>query len=146
MRGGILRNRWGFVQGSSWYEYPLTENYAFRYDAKRVIDGFIEVARQPTVVDDIVGNWPLSDAIVRGLPEGFSRNIVWHQTAFFVAPQTGLYRFLSYYDVKASTEVVSQYIDGEFYTDKNLRWRCTCLLYTSPSPRDQRGSRMPSSA
>ena len=24
--------------------------------------------------------------------------------------------------------------------------RCGCLLYTSPSPRDQRGSRMPSSA
>ena len=26
------------------------------------------------------------------------------------------------------------------------RWITTCLLYTSPSPRDQRGSRMPSSA
>ena len=25
-------------------------------------------------------------------------------------------------------------------------WREACLLYTSPSPRDQRGSRMPSSA
>ena len=25
-------------------------------------------------------------------------------------------------------------------------WYCFCLLYTSPSPRDQRGSRMPSSA
>ena len=25
-------------------------------------------------------------------------------------------------------------------------WAHTCLLYTSPSPRDQRGSRMPSSA
>ena len=25
-------------------------------------------------------------------------------------------------------------------------WRKACLLYTSPSPRDQRGSRMPSSA
>ena len=25
-------------------------------------------------------------------------------------------------------------------------WETTCLLYTSPSPRDQRGSRMPSSA
>ena len=25
-------------------------------------------------------------------------------------------------------------------------WHITCLLYTSPSPRDQRGSRMPSSA
>ena len=29
----------------------------------------------------------------------------------------------------------------------NRSWRpTTCLLYTSPSPRDQRGSRMPSSA
>ena len=27
-----------------------------------------------------------------------------------------------------------------------LRLSCVCLLYTSPSPRDQRGSRMPSSA
>ena len=27
-----------------------------------------------------------------------------------------------------------------------LRQSCNCLLYTSPSPRDQRGSRMPSSA
>ena len=26
------------------------------------------------------------------------------------------------------------------------RWLADCLLYTSPSPRDQRGSRMPSSA
>ena len=26
------------------------------------------------------------------------------------------------------------------------RWLLFCLLYTSPSPRDQRGSRMPSSA
>ena len=28
----------------------------------------------------------------------------------------------------------------------DLEWDGTCLLYTSPSPRDQRGSRMPSSA
>ena len=31
---------------------------------------------------------------------------------------------------------------GEYSTHRN--W--ICLLYTSPSPRDQRGSRMPSSA
>ena len=38
--------------------------------------------------------------------------------------------------------------------DKTVKWKVyvpetydpTCLLYTSPSPRDQRGSRMPSSA
>ena len=29
---------------------------------------------------------------------------------------------------------------------ENLLWVKCCLLYTSPSPRDQRGSRMPSSA
>ena len=31
-------------------------------------------------------------------------------------------------------------------SDTYLRDLLTCLLYTSPSPRDQRGSRMPSSA
>ena len=30
---------------------------------------------------------------------------------------------------------------GEYHV-----WPSICLLYTSPSPRDQRGSRMPSSA
>ena len=43
----------------------------------------------------------------------------------------------------------------EFTNRKNLKkqiarlektYTLTCLLYTSPSPRDQRGSRMPSSA
>ena len=33
----------------------------------------------------------------------------------------------------------------ELFADVLARVR-TCLLYTSPSPRDQRGSRMPSSA
>ena len=32
------------------------------------------------------------------------------------------------------------------YADEGAKWLHICLLYTSPSPRDQRGSRMPSSA
>ena len=32
------------------------------------------------------------------------------------------------------------------HVNRRLGKRSTCLLYTSPSPRDQRGSRMPSSA
>ena len=35
----------------------------------------------------------------------------------------------------------NQYAPDIFY-----KWSKACLLYTSPSPRDQRGSRMPSSA
>ena len=40
-------------------------------------------------------------------------------------------------------------LPGKRYTDKeffDLEKEYFCLLYTSPSPRDQRGSRMPSSA
>ena len=43
------------------------------------------------------------------------------------------------------------YDKGREYRGKGLyawemKWFKDCLLYTSPSPRDQRGSRMPSSA
>ena len=38
-----------------------------------------------------------------------------------------------------------EYISS-FEAMANLATRAGCLLYTSPSPRDQRGSRMPSSA
>ena len=34
----------------------------------------------------------------------------------------------------------------EFWNAHNEEHGDSCLLYTSPSPRDQRGSRMPSSA
>ena len=43
---------------------------------------------------------------------------------------------------------VREYVDqrmAKFY-NKNKAEDYSCLLYTSPSPRDQRGSRMPSSA
>ena len=33
-----------------------------------------------------------------------------------------------------------------FDMDKSIKEFCTCLLYTSPSPRDRTRSRMPSSA
>ena len=40
---------------------------------------------------------------------------------------------------------LNRYNDCATYTESLGRER-SCLLYTSPSPRDQRGSRMPSSA
>ena len=36
--------------------------------------------------------------------------------------------------------------ETRFAAARNVKRNITCLLYTSPSPRDQRGSRMPSSA
>ena len=37
-------------------------------------------------------------------------------------------------------------LDPEHHAALSSTWSAACLLYTSPSPRDQRGSRMPSSA
>ena len=39
-----------------------------------------------------------------------------------------------------------QYFNEGFEASEESRFYKDCLLYTSPSPRDQRGSRMPSSA
>ena len=46
---------------------------------------------------------------------------------------------------KAGFEVAIE-TNGTKPLPEGIDWICICLLYTSPSPRDQRGSRMPSSA
>ena len=52
--------------------------------------------------------------------------------------------------VLASTEELTTKKDGvsfqQFIEETYLPWYKTCLLYTSPSPRDRQKSRMPSSA
>ena len=47
------------------------------------------------------------------------------------------------YDVKMRSPIIDVDINKKA---KILRDPCTCLLYTSPSPRDRQKSRMPSSA
>ena len=48
---------------------------------------------------------------------------------------------LAYVDLPPALKIPKQDMDPTFIASV-----FTCLLYTSPSPRDQRGSRMPSSA
>ena len=45
--------------------------------------------------------------------------------------------------IESDEEVIAASTTGQI---KSLNESPSCLLYTSPSPRDQRGSRMPSSA
>ena len=47
---------------------------------------------------------------------------------------------------QASAQLRNQTIQLPVIRQFNVRTSVSCLLYTSPSPRDQRGSRMPSSA
>ena len=49
-------------------------------------------------------------------------------------------------EIADNNQVVQRIQNIEILRDKYRRWLLVCLLYTSPSPRDQRGSRMPSSA
>ena len=49
-------------------------------------------------------------------------------------------------DREERPDVDSIYMDAVTALTGRGGWPMTCLLYTSPSPRDQRGSRMPSSA
>ena len=61
--------------------------------------------------------------------------------------RVGRYSFLG---SRPAAEVVARghevvYRD-HLFPQNSRTYRCDCLLYTSPSPRDQRGSRMPSSA
>ena len=43
-------------------------------------------------------------------------------------------------------QTIGQVFGGNIVSAQKIMHGKTCLLYTSPSPRDQRGSRMPSSA
>ena len=54
----------------------------------------------------------------------------------------GFYQLLTDYESTNPIRLITGTIAGFVLS----WWFCACLLYTSPSPRDQRGSRMPSSA
>ena len=47
---------------------------------------------------------------------------------------------------KKNKAIYENAFGDKYYSFALEEWVYTCLLYTSPSPRDQRGSRMPSSA
>ena len=68
---------------------------------------------------------------------------VLHETACYPSMSTTA---RSYLEIHMSADAMTL---DEFYTlmtDSEATKKITCLLYTSPSPRDKRQSRMPSSA
>ena len=60
--------------------------------------------------------------------------------------ESGLFELLDATDSEALGEVVQSHQVDLIYHLAAVLSATGCLLYTSPSPRDQRGSRMPSSA
>ena len=67
-------------------------------------------------------------------------------TGFHYAPTGKTLGVICWYTIEGAwvlPDDLTKWWDELLLDEQYLR---TCLLYTSPSPRDQRGSRMPSSA
>ena len=78
------------------------------------------------------------DEIQSGIPENFSQDLA--SSEIDIVKKPWWYQFE---DEKLNKMMLDLF--SENYSLK-AAWYRLCLLYTSPSPRDQRGSRMPSSA
>ena len=81
---------------------------------------------------------------------GFSRSRVCYMDKYKETYVPGTERSPGYVTskkvrVEVDCEKYARKHNVERYRRSDSRYYC-CLLYTSPSPRDQRGSRMPSSA
>ena len=74
-----------------------------------------------------------------------SKNIflsgIYHETHTFLGEPTTLKDFIIYND----QEIINENTGNGSPTDGFIEY-ASCLLYTSPSPRDRQKSRMPSSA
>ena len=86
---------------------------------------------QPSYAD-VLKSVTIEESLAAGLK--VSNSIAASQQAFVVARQAVA-------AAKAANE-----LNGNFAISGSNAQSDSCLLYTSPSPRDQRGSRMPSSA
>ena len=66
----------------------------------------------------------------------------------FARFETFIPQFFIYEQLGAYSRAIasSEFFESDDALSSYLRAVGACLLYTSPSPRDQRGSRMPSSA
>ena len=77
------------------------------------------------------------------------RNPIYHWTHLELKRFFGIDELLSEANAEAIWDECNQQIQSrDDLTTQGIlkKFNVTCLLYTSPSPRDQRGSRMPSSA
>ena len=114
--------------------------------------------RAVELVSEPVGGFTADSDVVYTTPNGITSVVLMAQVANVDSASTH-YVTLEHYDVNTDTriELVKNFevqpndaaglITGKLIVEEDNKIRCyTCLLYTSPSPRDLSTSRMPSSA
>ena len=88
---------------------------------------------------------------VRVLVAGLGNMGISHASAYQANPGFEIAGLVNRSSVTLPQVLAGRQVEPDFYSSLHehkpeLVSVNTCLLYTSPSPRDQRGSRMPSSA
>ena len=83
------------------------------------------------------------EKILKNAIKLFNKNGVGNVRLQDIAKKSGVSAGNLSYHYKLKKDLIKSVLDYMSQSSKELS---SCLLYTSPSPRDQRGSRMPSSA
>ena len=113
--------------------FPLTVNYQEKYYASgKIPGGFFKREARPTERETLISR--LIDRPIRPL---FHKNF---------KNETQVTLTVLSYDSVVDPDIIAMYATGAALAISGLPVAGTCLLYTSPSPRDRQKSRMPSSA
>ena len=138
-----------------WIFVPDDTSLSARQIDQAAYDILLEIEEQAYTREDLAGFYPVSLSSKTQVLKGQLNS--WEVIPYFLDLQDSDYEARSlFFHTRFSTNTDSQPAmaqpfrqmahNGELNTDKKNRLSEDCLLYTSPSPRDQRGSRMPSSA
>ena len=92
-----------------------------------------------------ISTTPFPHAIFRNFYNDRELDLIWEELNFYTRPNK-LLDVKEYMGVVGSTNARAIILDDVYENHRSISNILTCLLYTSPSPRDRTRSRMPSSA
>ena len=128
-------SNWPYIVQLSWILYDNETNRLFKSNDIIGIDDSVEISKESIAVHGITLDFLADKPVFADVAEEFlafisSDPLVIHNASFDMA-------FINAELIRIDRPVLS--------IDQAIDTLAICLLYTSPSPRDQRGSRMPSS-
>ena len=106
-----------------------------KHELLNSVVGIVDPRKQP-VTADLIGQWGLDDEVQLYCQMMFNASDSSRAQELILDRLIGLGRTKEYWKLVKSLQA----------KPSGRQRYSSCLLYTSPSPRDQRGSRMPSSA
>ena len=148
-------NRDGSLHFEDW---PLNEER----DLKNMWNSFLGICAinprlawsvvQSSCIDDMGHRIDVLTMTKNGIPEGAARTEIVGVESLYplslhaLAWESVMMHRMSSFLVSANIRIVGWMTDGIYFRSKADLAVTSCLLYTSPSPRDRQKSRMPSSA